>query len=76
MNFPLISRKRYEQELGELKKKNDELLEANAIFAVKLRRIMNLLGKLKATPPMSNVRFIQNVKDVFERWELLNLLIL
>jgi mevalonate kinase len=67
MNFPLISRKKYEQELGELKKKNDELLEANAIFAVKLRRIMNLLGKLKATVPMSNVRFIQNVKDVFEK---------
>jgi len=67
MKFPLISRKRYEQEITELKKKNDELLEANAIFAVKLRRIMNLLGKLKATPPMSNVRFIQNVKDVFER---------
>ena len=67
MNFPLISRKRYEEEINELKKKNDELLEANAIFAVKLRRIMNLLGKLKATPPMSNVRFIQNVRDVFER---------
>lgn len=67
MNFPLISRKKYEEEITELKKKNDELLEANAIFAVKLRRIMNLLGKLKATPPMSNVRFIQNVKDVFER---------
>lgn len=67
MNFPLISRKKYEQELGELKKKNEELLEANAIFAVKLRRIMNLIGKLKATPPMSNVRFIQNVKDVFEK---------
>jgi len=67
MNFPLISRKKYEQEISELKKKNDELLEANAIFAVKLRRIMNLLGKLKATPPMSNVRFIQNVRDVFER---------
>lgn len=67
MNFPLISRKKYEHELGELKKKNEELLEANAIFAVKLRRIMNLIGKLKATPPMSNVRFIQNVKDVFEK---------
>lgn len=67
MNFPLISRKRYEEEISELKKKNDELLEANAIFAVKLRRIMNLLGKLKATPPMSNVRFIQKVRDVFER---------
>ncbi len=67
MNFPLISRKKYEQELGELKKKNEELLEANAIFAVKLRRIMNLIGKLKATPPMSNVRFIQNVKDVFTK---------
>jgi len=67
MNFPLISRKKYEQEISELKTKNDELLEANAIFAVKLRRIMNLLGKLKATPPMSNVRFIQNVRDVFER---------
>ena len=62
-----VSRKRYEQEISELKKKNDELLEANAIFAVKLRRIMNLLGKLKSTPPMSNVRFIQNVRDVFER---------
>jgi len=67
MNFSLISRKKYEQELGELKKKNEELLEANAIFAVKLRRIMNLIGKLKATPPMSNVRFIQNVKDVFTK---------
>mgnify|MGYP000661546897 CR=1 FL=1 len=67
MNFPLISRKKYEQEISELKRKNDELLEANAIFAVKLRRIMNLIGKLKATPPMSNVRFIQNVKDVFEK---------
>ncbi len=67
MNFPLISRKKYEHELGELKKKNKELLEANAIFAVKLRRIMNLIGKLKANPPMSNVRFIQNVKDVFEK---------
>jgi len=67
MNFPLISRKKYEHELGELKKKNEELLEANAIFAVKLRRIMNLIGKLKATVPMSNVRFIQNVKDVFEK---------
>jgi len=67
MNFPLISRKKYEHELGELKKKNDELLEANAIFAVKLRRIMNLIGKLKANPPISNVRFIQNVKDVFEK---------
>ena len=67
MNFPLISRKKYEQEISELKTKNDELLEANAIFAVKLRRIMNLLGKLKATPPMSNVRFIQNIRDVFER---------
>jgi len=67
MKLPLISRKRYEEEISELKKKNDELSEANAIFAVKLRRIMNLLGKLKATPPMSNVRFIQNVRDVFER---------
>jgi len=28
---------------------------------------MNLIGKLKATPPMSNVRFIQNVKDVFTK---------
>jgi len=62
-----VSRKRYEEEMSELKKRNDELLEANAIFAVKLRRIMNLIGKLKATPPMSNVRFIQNVKDVFEK---------
>lgn len=67
MKLPLISRTKYEQEIIELKKKNKELLEANAIFAVKLRRIMNLIGKLKATVPMSNVRFIQNVKDVFER---------
>ena len=62
-----VSRKKYEEEITNLKNKNDELLEANAIFAVKLRRIMNLLGKLKATPPMSNVRFIQNVRDVFEK---------
>ena len=67
MKLPLISRKKYEEEISDLKKRNDELLEANAIFAVKLRRIMNLLGKLKSTPPMSNVRFIQNVRDVFER---------
>ena len=67
MKLPLISRKKYEEEISDLKKRNDELLEANAIFAVKLRRIMNLLGKLKSPPPMSNVRFIQNVRDVFER---------
>ena len=65
MNFPLISRKKHNEIVDRLEEKNKELLEANQVFAVKLRRIMNLIGKLKANPPMSNVRFIQNVKDVF-----------
>tara|TARA_R100000773_G_C4209950_1_gene109783 strand:+ start:405 stop:608 length:204 start_codon:yes stop_codon:yes gene_type:complete len=65
MKLPLISRKKHNEIVDRLEAKNKELSEANAIFAVKLRRIMNLIGKLKATPPMSNVRFIQNVKDVF-----------
>lgn len=69
MNFPLISRKKHNEIVDRLEAKNKELGEANAIFAVKLRRIMNLIGKLKATPPMSNVRFIQNVKDVFTKWK-------
>ena len=67
MNFPLISRKKHNEIVDRLEAKNKELGEANAIFAVKLRRLMNLIGKLKATPPMSNVRFIQNVKDVFTK---------
>jgi len=67
MKLPLISRKKHNEIVGRLESKNKELAEANAIFAVKLRRIMNLIGKLKATVPMSNVRFIQNVKDVFEK---------
>lgn len=65
--LPVLLRTEHNKAIEELEKKNAELLEANAIFAVKLRRIMNLIGKLKATPPMSNVRFIQNVKDVFEK---------
>ena len=65
MNLPLISRKKHNEIVDRLEEKNKELLEANQVFAVKLRRIMNLIGKLKANPPMSNVRFIQNVKDVF-----------
>tara|TARA_R100000742_G_C4253052_1_gene71185 strand:+ start:124 stop:327 length:204 start_codon:yes stop_codon:yes gene_type:complete len=67
MNLPLISRKKHNEIVDRLEEKNKELLEANQVFAVKLRRIMNLIGKLKATPPMSNVRFIQNVKDVFTK---------
>jgi len=65
--LPVLSRKEHNEVVDRLEEKNKELLEANAIFAVKLRRIMNLIGKLKATPPMSNVRFIQNVKDVFTK---------
>ena len=65
--LPVLLRTEHIKAIEKLEKKNAELLEANAIFAVKLRRIMNLIGKLKATPPMSNVRFIQNVKDVFEK---------
>ena len=65
--LPVLSRKEHNEVVDRLEEKNKELLEANAIFAVKLRRIMNLIGKLKATVPMSNVRFIQNVKDVFEK---------
>ncbi len=67
MNLPLMSRKKHNEIVDRLEEKNKELLEANQVFAVKLRRIMNLIGKLKATPPMSNVRFIQNVKDVFTK---------
>lgn len=67
MKLPLISRKKHNEIVDRLEEKNKELLEANQVFAVKLRRIMNLIGKLKATPPMSNVRFIQNVKDVFTK---------
>tara|TARA_B100000902_G_scaffold358737_1_gene374015 strand:- start:209 stop:397 length:189 start_codon:yes stop_codon:yes gene_type:complete len=62
-----MSRKKHNEIVDRLEEKNKELLEANQVFAVKLRRIMNLIGKLKATPPMSNVRFIQNVKDVFTK---------
>tara|TARA_R100000152_G_C6776657_1_gene205947 strand:- start:1821 stop:2036 length:216 start_codon:yes stop_codon:yes gene_type:complete len=65
--LPILSKKEHIKIVERLETKNKELSEANAIFAVKLRRIMNLIGKLKATPPMSNVRFIQNVKDVFEK---------
>ena len=63
--LPVLSRKEHIDIVERLEEKNKELLEANQVFAVKLRRIMNLIGKLKANPPMSNVRFIQNVKDVF-----------
>tara|TARA_R100000664_G_C2745103_1_gene132983 strand:- start:211 stop:426 length:216 start_codon:yes stop_codon:yes gene_type:complete len=65
--LPVLSRKKHNEIVDRLEEKNKELLEANQVFAVKLRRIMNLIGKLKATPPMSNVRFIQNVKDVFTK---------
>ena len=63
--LPVLSRKEHNEVVDRLEEKNKELLEANQVFAVKLRRIMNLIGKLKANPPMSNVCFIQNVKDVF-----------